>query len=67
MPPAVISLSPRRGGTATALQRRLPSPPDERYVKLFVGLLTGRSRRGMTCALFLGEGVPTSVATDVPS
>jgi hypothetical protein len=30
---AVISLWLRPGGTATALQRRLPSPPDERYVK----------------------------------
>jgi hypothetical protein len=30
---AVIRLSLRRGGIATALQRRLPSPPDERYVK----------------------------------
>ena len=35
--------------------------------KVLVGLLTGLSRRSMTCALFLGEGIPTSVATDVPS
>jgi hypothetical protein len=35
--------------------------------KPFVGLLTCRPRRRVTCAMFLGEWIPRSVGTGVPS
>jgi hypothetical protein len=50
-----------------SLPRRLPLLLRRALSKLCVQLLTGRSRRSMTYAMFLGEGVPTSVATGAPS
>ena len=54
-------------GIATAPQRRLPLPLRQAVSKLCVQLLTGRSPRSMTYAMFLGEGIPRSVATGVPN